>query len=43
MADTGDGDLKAHQDTFKGFTAMMTWGTLGCFLIGGFVVFLIAQ
>ena len=43
MAETGDGDLKAHQETFSGFTALMTWGTIGSFLIGGFVVFLIAQ
>lgn len=43
MAGTGDGDLKAHEETFKGFTALMTWGTVGSFLIGGFVVFLIAQ
>ena len=43
MADTGDGDLKAHQETFAGFTALMTWGTIGSFLIGGLVVFLIAQ
>ena len=43
MADTNDGDLKAHQETFKGFAALMTWGTIASFLIGGFVVVLIAQ
>ena len=43
MAGTGDGDLKAHEKTFEGFTALMTWGTIGSFAIGAFVVFLIAQ
>ena len=43
MAGTGDGDLKAHEETFAGFTALMTWGTIASFAIGAFVVFLIAQ
>lgn len=46
MADAGNNpgdDFKAHAETFKGFTALMTWGTIGSALIGGLVVFLIAQ
>ncbi|MEZ0243899.1 MAG: aa3-type cytochrome c oxidase subunit IV [Sphingomonas sp.] len=46
MAETGENqgnDYKAHAETFSGFTALMTWGTIGSFAIGAFVVFLIAQ
>jgi len=46
MADTGNkpvDDYKAHAETFSGFTALMTWGTVGSFLIGALVVFLIAK
>ena len=46
MAETGNNpgdDYKAHAETFTGFTALMTWGTIGSFAIGAFVVFLIAQ
>jgi hypothetical protein len=45
MADTGEtqgAELQAHQQTWGGFKAMMTWGTVAAFLIGAFVVFLIA-
>ena len=46
MADTGKtpgDDYKAHAETFKGFSTLMLWGTVGSALIGGFVVFLISQ
>ena len=46
MADTGENqgnDFKAHAETFKGFTSLMTWGTIGSALVGALVVFLIAQ
>lgn len=45
MADTGENhgaELQQHQATWSGFKAMMTWGTLVSFLLGAFVVFLIA-
>jgi hypothetical protein len=45
MADTGENnttEIKQHEQTWSGFKAMMTWGTLGAFLVGLLVVFLIA-
>ena len=45
MADTGETqahEVKAHEQTWGGFKAMMTWGTVAAFAIGAFVVFLIA-
>ena len=38
-----DGDNKAHEQTYSGFTAMMKWGTVAAFLVGLIVVFLIAR
>jgi hypothetical protein len=46
MADTGDthaAELQAHQQTWTGFKAMMTWGTVAAFVIGAGVVLLIAS
>ena len=46
MAETGNdtgAELKAHQETFAGFTAMMTWGTVASFAVGALVIFLIAK
>ncbi|MEI9927576.1 MAG: aa3-type cytochrome c oxidase subunit IV [Sphingomonas sp.] len=45
MADTAEtpaAELQAHERTWSGFKAMMTWGTLIVFLIGAGVVLLIA-
>ncbi|MHA6718765.1 aa3-type cytochrome c oxidase subunit IV [Sphingomonas sp. RS6] len=44
MAETGDNaaDMKAHLQTWHGFTGLMKWGSVAVFLIVGFVVFLIA-
>ncbi|MBO9715055.1 aa3-type cytochrome c oxidase subunit IV [Sphingomonas sp.] len=47
MADASDtgtqgADYKAHEQSWNGFKAMMTWGTLGAFLVGAIVVLLIA-
>ena len=36
------GDMKAHEDTYSSVIGMLTWGTVGCFLVGALVVFLIA-
>ncbi len=45
MADTGDAtaEVQAHENTWRGFKAMMMWGTLGAFLVAALVVFLIAS
>ena len=49
MADTADNhdvvphETEQHEQTWEGFKAMMFWGTIGCALVGAFVVFLIAQ
>ena len=45
MADTGDAtaEVQAHESTWRGFKTMMTWGTLGAFLVAALVVFLIAS
>lgn len=47
MADTVDGaeqikQIKAHEQTWNGFKAMMTWGTVAAALIAALVVFLIS-
>lgn len=44
MADGFDSaeQLKAHEQTWSGFKAMMTWGTVGVALIAALVVFLIS-
>ena len=38
----GKGDMKAHEDTYSRVMGILTWGTVGCFLVGALVVFLIA-
>jgi Bacterial aa3 type cytochrome c oxidase subunit IV len=38
----GNGDMKAHNETYVGVMGMLKWGTVGCFLIGMLVVVLIA-
>ncbi|MDF2383166.1 aa3-type cytochrome c oxidase subunit IV [Nostoc ellipsosporum NOK] len=44
MVDTIDSaeQLKAHEQTWNGFKAMMFWGTIGVALIAALVVFLIS-
>jgi len=41
MADNGD--TRAHENTYKGFLALMKWGTLGSAIVAAFVVFLISK
>lgn len=45
MAETVDtnAEVQTHERTWNGFKAMMTWGTVGVFLVAMFVVFLIAS
>jgi Bacterial aa3 type cytochrome c oxidase subunit IV len=38
----GNGDMKAHSETYISVMGMLKWGALGCFLLGMTVVFLIA-
>lgn len=50
MADSADThandvihEIEQHEQTWAGFKAMMFYGTIGCALIGAFVVFLISS
>lgn len=45
MAANGESgfDLKAHEGTYSGFTALFKWGTIAAFVIAAFVVLLIAS
>jgi hypothetical protein len=37
-----NGDLKAHEQTYSGFTALLKWGTVASAIVAIIVVFLIA-
>ena len=37
-----DGDLKAHRQTYSGFTSLLKWGTVATAIVTIVVVFLIA-
>jgi Bacterial aa3 type cytochrome c oxidase subunit IV len=39
----GNGDMKAHEQTYTGVMAMLKWGTIACAAIGALVIFLIAS
>jgi hypothetical protein len=36
-------DMKAHEQTYDGVMGLLKWGTIGCFVLGMFVVFIIAS
>lgn len=38
-----NGDSKAHEQTYSGFTALMKWGAIAAFAAGMLVVLLIAN
>ena len=38
-----EGDIKAHERTYSGFTAMMKWSTIAAFIMGLIIVFLISN
>lgn len=38
----GNGDLKAHEQTYEGVMGMLKWGTVACFALAALVVLLIA-
>ena len=37
------GDLKAHEKTYESFITFAKFGTLACFVVAAFVIFLIAR
>lgn len=39
----GEGDLKAHEGTYSGFTVMLKWGTIASLILAAIVVWLIAS
>jgi len=39
----GNGDLKAHEQTYSGFTALLKWGAIAAFLVGFIVILLISN
>ncbi len=39
----GNGDMKAHQETYASIMTMLKWGTIVSFLVGMLVVVLIAS
>jgi hypothetical protein len=38
-----DGELKAHEKTYGGFTALMKWGAVAAFIVGFIVILIIAR
>ena len=38
----GQGDLKAHEQTYNGVIALLKWGAVGCAIVAALVVWLIA-
>jgi hypothetical protein len=45
MVSTTDSDreIRAHRETYAGFSALMKWGTILSFIAGMIVVFIIAN
>jgi hypothetical protein len=39
----GNGDLKAHERTYSGFTALLKWGAVAAFAVGLIVIFTISR
>ena len=42
MADKSAMDMPAHVETYGNVTTMLKWGTVACFIVAAFVVWLIA-
>lgn len=38
-----DGDLKAHEQTYSGFTALLKWGAISAFVVGIIIILLISN
>lgn len=39
----GNGDMKAHQETYLGVMNLLKWGTAAALLVGAIVILLIAN
>lgn len=39
----GNGDMKAHRETYVSVMGLLKWGTIGTFIIGAIVVVLIGS
>ena len=39
----GNGDMKAHQETYLNVMNLLKWGTVGVFVVGMIVVLLIGS
>lgn len=39
----GNGDMKAHNETYVSVMSFLKWGTIGCFVVGAIVVLLIGS
>lgn len=39
----GNGDMKAHRETYEGVMSLLKWGTVACALVGMVVILLIAS
>ncbi|GAA4768093.1 hypothetical protein GCM10023219_12470 [Stakelama sediminis] len=38
----GDGDIKAHEQTYGSVMSMLKWGGVACFFVAAVVIWLIA-
>lgn len=38
-----NGDLKAHEQTYSGFTSLLKWGAIASFIVGLIVIFIISN
>ena len=39
----GNGDMKAHRETYEGVMSLLKWGALASFVVGAIVVVLIGS
>ena len=39
----GNGDMKAHSETYESVMSLLKWGAIGTFIIGAIVVVLIGN
>ena len=38
----GNGDMKAHEETYGNITTLLKWGAIGCAVIAALVIWLIS-
>lgn len=39
----GNGDMKAHRETYEGVMSLLKWGSVATFIVGAIVVVLIGS